>query len=107
MDIREQIKNLRLVPDYLEAVSAKDDCYAAADTMEKLLAVYEAAKDVTTMGQIPECDCSDCCVVRELNEALAAVQTSLNRGASSTARASGCDPEDGGSIPLPPSAPNT
>ena len=29
---------------------------------------------------------------------------STGRGASSTARASGCGPEDGGSIPLPPSA---
>ena len=33
-----------------------------------------AAKDAPIMEHIPECDCGDCCVVRELNEALAAVQ---------------------------------
>ena len=42
---------------------------------ELLEAVYEAAKDAPIMGHIPECDCGDCCVVRELNEALACVQT--------------------------------
>ena len=66
--VREQISYL-----YRSGSSAEDvECAA---TMERLLAVYEAAGDVRFMGYANDCDCNTCAPVTKFIEALNLVQT--------------------------------
>jgi len=59
-------------PDYHAAMWLERN----ADTMEKLLTVYELALKVPLAHTIKECSCDDCTAVRAIHKAIAAVKDS-------------------------------